>query len=103
MRDDIGDVKAFFSTNTYGYANVLDDYLETLVGEGKESGSLVDRTDNLTNLAYNIDEQIAKLERQVLSNRQKMIDSFVLMEQAQAKINQDMQFIQSRFASNNSK
>ena len=103
LRDDIGDVKAFFSTDTYGFANVMDDYLETLVGEGKESGSLVDRTDNLTTLAYNIDEQVAKLERQVLSNRQKMIDSFVLMEQAQAKINQDMQFIQSRFGSNNSK
>jgi hypothetical protein len=31
-----------------------------------------------------------------------MIDSFVLMEQAQAKINSDMQFIMARFGSNNS-
>jgi flagellar hook-associated protein 2 len=102
LRENIGDVKAFFSTDSYGYANVVEDYLETLVGESMESGSLVDRTDNLAKLSGDIDDQIAKLERQVLANRQKMIDSFVLMEQAQAKINQDMQFIMSRFGSNNS-
>ncbi len=102
LREKIGDVKAFFSTDTYGYANVVDDYLETLVGESMESGAMVDRTDNLAKLSSDIDEQIANLERQVLANRQKMIDSFVLMEQAQAKINQDMQFIMSRFGSNSS-
>ncbi|MDP7009746.1 MAG: flagellar filament capping protein FliD [Verrucomicrobiota bacterium] len=102
LRENIGDVKAFFSTDTYGYANVVDDYLETLVGESMESGAMADRTDNLAKLSSDIDEQIANLERQVLANRQKMIDSFVLMEQAQAKINQDMQFIMSRFGSNSS-
>ena len=102
LRDNIGDVKAFFSTGTYGYGDVVDDYIETLIGESMETGSLVDRTDNLANLSDDIDEQIENLERQVLANRQRMIDSFVLMEQAQAKINQDMQFIMSRFGSNNS-
>ena len=96
-------MKAFFSTNTYGYANVMDDYLETIIGESNDSGALVDRTDNLTKLADDIDDQIEKLERQVQANRQKMIDSFVLMEQAQAKINSQMQFIQSRFYNNNNK
>ena len=103
LREKIGDVKAFFSTDTYGYANVMDNYLETLIGESKDSGALVDRTDNLTKLADDIDDQIEKLERQVQANRQKMIDSFVLMEQAQAKINSQMQFIQSRFYNNNNK
>ena len=101
LRDNIGDVKAFFSTGTYGYGDVVDDYIETLIGESMETGSLVDRTDNLANLSNDIDEQIENLERQVQANRQRMIDSFVLMEQAQAKINQDMQFIMSRFGSNN--
>ena len=95
-------MKAFFSTGTYGYGDVVDDYIETLIGESMETGSLVDRTDNLANLSNDIDEQIENLERQVQVNRQRMIDSFVLMEQAQAKINQDMQFIMSRFGSNNS-
>jgi len=80
----------------------MDDYLETLVGESMESGAVADRKDNLAILSSNIDDQIEKLERQVLANRQKMIDSFVLMEQAQAKINSDMQFIMARFGSNNS-
>jgi len=102
LREKIGDVKAFFSASTYGYANLVDDYIETLIGESMETGSLVDRTDNLAKLSDDIDEQVEKLERQVQANRQRMIDSFVLMEQAQAKINQDMQFIMSRFASNNS-
>ena len=102
LREKIGDVKAFFSTTTYGYGNVVDDYVETLIGESMESGSLVDRTDNLSKLADDINDQITKLELQVQTNRQKMIDSFVIMEQAQAKINQQMQFIMSRFGDNNS-
>jgi len=73
-----------------------------LIGESMESGSLVDRTDNLSKLADDINDQITKLELQVQTNRQKMIDSFVIMEQAQAKINQQMQFIMSRFGDNNS-
>ncbi len=65
-----------------------------------DSGSLVDRTDNLAKLSKNIDEQIVNLEKQVQSNRDKMIRSFVNMEKAQAKINQQMQFIMSRFSNN---
>lgn len=101
IREKIGDVKAFFSTTDYGYGDVVDNYLETLIGESQESGSLTDRRDNLTKLADDIDSQIERLERSVQANRQKMIDSFVRMEQAQAKINQQMQFIMSRFANNN--
>ncbi|MBR91106.1 MAG: hypothetical protein CMO66_07575 [Verrucomicrobiales bacterium] len=100
IREKIGDVKSFFSTTTYGYANIIDDYLETIVGESMDSGSLVDRTDNLAKLSKNIDEQIVNLEKQVQSNRDKMIRSFVNMEKAQAKINQQMQFIMSRFSNN---
>jgi len=102
LREKIGDVKAFFSTTDYGYGDVVDNYIETLIGESQESGSLVDRRDNLTKAADDIDSQIERLERQVQSNRQKMIDAFVNMEMAQAKINQQMQFIMARFSNNNS-
>ena len=102
LREKIGDVKAFFSTTDYGYGDVVDNYLETLIGESLESGSLVDRRDNLTKAADDIDTQIERLERQVQANRQKMIDSFVNMELAQAKINSQMQFIMARFSNNNS-
>ncbi|MBO36177.1 MAG: hypothetical protein CMO64_08310 [Verrucomicrobiales bacterium] len=102
IREKIGDLKTFFTKTDYGYGDVVDNYIETLIGESQESGSLVDRRDNLTKQADNIDDQIERMERTVQSNRQKMIDAFVNMEKAQAKINQQMQFIMARFANNNS-
>ena len=45
-----------------------------------------------------IDKQIADHERRVEANRQMLIRSFVAMETAQAKINQQMSFLSARFA-----
>jgi hypothetical protein len=42
----------------------------------------------------NIDQQLTDMERIVQANRQRMIDSFVKMEEAQAQINQQLQYLQ---------
>ena len=55
------------------------------------------KKDALTKQAAAIDTQVSDLERVVQSNRQRLIDSFVGMETAQAKINQQLQFLAQRF------
>ncbi len=99
LRDSIGQVKALFTTTTTGFGNFIDDYLETVVGQSQDAGSLVDRRNNLTKTANDIDAQIEALERRVQDNRQRMISSFVSMERAQARISQQMQFLNQRFNS----
>jgi len=51
----------------------------------------------MTDQITSIDKQIADHERRVKSNREALIRSFVAMESAQAKINQQMSFLASRF------
>lgn len=95
LANDLDDVLEFFTNDTNGLAATLDAYLEKLVGE---DGSLIDKQSRLTQQATAIDTQIADLERLVQSNRERMVASFVAMETAQAQINQQLQFLQQRFA-----
>lgn len=83
-----------FTDADYGLAVKLDEYLERVVGD---EGSLVTKQDNLSKQASDIDVQVADLERIVQANRQRLIDSFVAMEQAQAQTNQQLQFLSQKF------
>ena len=87
-------VKTLFQDTTDGIAVKLLAYVESQVDD---EGAIADRMTNLTNQSTDIDDQVERLESFVQMRRQAMIDSFVAMESAQQKINQQMQFIQSRF------
>jgi flagellar hook-associated protein 2 len=67
-----------------------------------DEGSLVDRQDSLTEQTADIDEQIKTMERLVQANEQRLVDSFVSMEVAQANINQQLQFLSQRFGTSSS-
>jgi flagellar capping protein FliD len=67
-----------------------------------DEGSLVDRQDSLTEQSADIDEQIKTMERLVQANEQRLVDSFVSMEVAQANINQQLQFLSQRFGTSSS-
>jgi flagellar capping protein FliD len=69
----------------------LNSYLESTVGD---EGALENRITGLGKQSTSIDQQIADMERIVQANRQRMIDSFVRMEEAQARINQQLQYLQ---------
>jgi flagellar hook-associated protein 2 len=94
LANNLNTVKNLFADSVNGLAVKLNVYLEKTVGE---AGSLVGKQDNLTKAAGDIDTQIADMERIVQSNRQRLIDSFVAMEAAQARTNQQMQFLEQRF------
>lgn len=84
-------VAELFSSNTNGIAARLNAYLESTVGD---EGALDQRIAGLGKQSTSIDQQLADLERIVQANRQRMIDSFVKMEEAQARINQQLQYLQ---------
>jgi len=94
LRDNLGQVKSLFTTTTYGIANSLYTFLENLLDD---DGSLATTQENMTDQISDIDKQIADHERRVKSNREALIRSFVAMETAQAKINQQMSFLSARF------
>ncbi|MEY2411160.1 MAG: flagellar hook-associated protein 2, partial [Verrucomicrobiota bacterium] len=94
LAGNLSGVQDLFSNATSGLAVKLSTYLEATAGD---SGSLVSKQGNLTRQSAAIDTQAADLERLVLRRRQQMIDSFVAMESAQARISQQLQFLQQRF------
>jgi flagellar hook-associated protein 2 len=91
LQNSLSSVSELFTNGNNGVAVRLDKFLESTVGD---EGTLLRRIDNLGKQSTTIDVQIADMERVVQSNRQRMIDSFVQMETAQAKINQQMQYLQ---------
>lgn len=94
LANNIASVKSLFTDETNGLATRLDAYLDRTIGD---EGTLIAKQDNLTKQVTDIDDQIADSERLVQLNRERLISSFVSMEQAQSNINQQLQFLQSRF------
>jgi flagellar hook-associated protein 2 len=95
LEADLDAVAALFTNTENGIAVRLANYLEKTIGE---DGTLPNKQGNIGKETAAIETQIADLERQVQANRQRMIASFLAMEQAQARINQQLQFLQLRFA-----
>ena len=94
LADNLSAVKDFFTNATRGLAVGLSAYLESVIGD---DGSIVDKQDNLTRQASDIDTQISDQERLVQFRRDQLITSFLAMEQAQQRTNQQLQFLQQRF------
>ena len=69
-------------------------YAESLVGD---DGSLVNHVDTFTKQSKAIDTQVAAMEKLVQAEKDRLTSGFVAMEQAQGKVNQQMQFLAQRF------
>jgi flagellar hook-associated protein 2 len=94
LTSDLTSVKELFSNSINGLAAQLDDYLEKTVGD---DGTLLAKQDNLSKQSADIDTQISDQERLVQANREQLIASFLAMEQAQGRINQQLQFLSQHF------
>lgn len=95
IEEKANDLQTFFA-DANGWAATLSAYLKKTAGE---EGTLVKRQDSIIEQSAKIDSQIASMERIVLSNRQRLIDSFVNMESARAKLDQQMVFLQQQLGS----
>ena len=96
---NLSGLKDLFTNSTNGLAVKLNSSLNNTIGE---NGSLVTHQTNLTKASTDIDTQISNMEKQVLVYQQSLTDEFVAMETAQAKINQQLQFLTQSFSSTSS-
>ena len=113
LREKMGDLEKFFSTETLkagvdgatadyqseeGLAETMEDYTSLLLGDvyGTE-GALEDHRDNYAKEIDRISKNIIDLERRVQFTKDQLTRSFIDMEMAQAKSNQQMQFLTQRF------
>ncbi len=95
LATNLSGLKNLFTKADSGIALRVDNYLEKVVGE---SGTLIKHQDALTEQTTSLDKQIEEQERWVQTNRQRMVDSFVAMETAQSKINQQLQYLSQNFS-----
>ena len=113
LREKMGDLEKFFSTETVktgvdgatadyqseeGLAEMMEDYTSLLLGDvyGTE-GALEDHRDNYAKEIDRISKNIIDLEKRVQFTKDQLTRSFIDMEMAQAKSNQEMQFLTQRF------
>jgi flagellar hook-associated protein 2 len=99
LANNLSAVSSLFTDSTNGLATKLSDYLDKTIGD---TGTMVTKQDNLTKASTSIDTQIADLERIVQANSDRLTESFIAMEEAQAKINQQLTFLQQRFGTSSS-
>ena len=96
LANNLGGLRTLFTDETNGLAVRLDKFVEKTIGV---DGTLEGKDTRLAKEIAGIDTQISDLERIVESNRLRLIDSFIAMETAQARINQQLQFLMQRFGS----
>lgn len=100
LATNLGQVGLLFSGESEGLAVKLDSFIDGLIGDPDDpdrEGSLVNHVDAFVSQVSTIDDQIKRMEELVQTNRQRLINSFISMEKAQQKINQQMQYINQRF------
>lgn len=90
LQNDLSGLKEFFADDTNGMASKFQSYFEATIGD---DGSLITKQNNLGDQASAIDDQIDSLERIVQTNRDLLISRFINMETAQARANQQLQFL----------
>lgn len=96
LRDNPSSVKDFFTNATNGLAVQFDNYLESVIGD---DGSLTTHQTTLTKQSKAIDTQILESESQVMREMERLTATFVAMEQAQAKSQQQLQYLLQSFGS----
>jgi len=96
LATNLGAIQNLFADSAKGIAVKLDEYLEKTIGE---DGTLIGRQDRLGKQSVEIDTQITDQEKIVQGNRQRLISSFLAMESAQQKSNQQLQYLSQRFGS----
>ncbi|MCS7089649.1 MAG: flagellar filament capping protein FliD [Verrucomicrobiota bacterium] len=97
LRENLAAVQRLLADEQAGLLTQLDAYLERLIGE---DGSLLRKQASLGRQTTDIDNQIADMERLVQATRQRMIESFTAMETAQARLNQQLQYLLRSFGQN---
>ena len=98
LSGNLAGIQRLFTDTTNGVATKFNTYLKNTIGDGGDIiGTLVDRQSRITKQATGITTQITDLEKQVTANNDRLTQSFLAMETAQANINQQLAYIQKTF------
>ena len=87
-------VAAIFNTSSAGggIGNVISDYITNVT---KTNGVYQSQTDSITNQLKTLQDQLERMERKIKADETALTNSFLNMEQAQAKIQQQSKIISS--------
>ncbi len=94
LANRLSSVQDLFANTTNGLAVRLDSFINKTIGD---SGTLIARQTTLTKQSTDIDAQVVDMERLVQSHSDRLTASFVAMETAQAKINQQLSYLTKTF------
>jgi flagellar hook-associated protein 2 len=90
------DVEAFFTTASTGFAAKFDSLLTSLVKNTDDAQTRLNQTNT------DLDRQIADIERRLDQQRELLTNSFIAMETAQSKIQQQSTALTNAFSSKSS-
>ena len=90
LANNLNAVQDLFTNESNGLAVGLSAFIEKTVGD---DGTLTSHQASLTKQSNDIDANIASMERVILSEQDRLTSSFVAMESAQARINQQLQYL----------
>lgn len=96
LGDNLTAVTNLFTDPTNGIAAKIAAYIEKTTGD---DGTLIAHQKTLTDQMTDIDEQVAQMERVVQEQKAAMELKFIAMEQAQAQINQQLQYLTRNLSS----
>ena len=96
LGDNLTGIANIFTDSTEGLGVKLAKYIDTTTGD---DGTLIAHQKTLTDQMKDIDTQVADMERLIADQKDEMTSKFIAMEQAQATINQQMQYLQKNLGS----
>src|ERR1051325_78189 len=96
LANNLTAVTNLFTDSKTGLAVQLAAYIEKTTGD---DGTLIAHQKTLTDQMTDIDDQVAQMERVIQDQKDSMTAKFIAMEQAQAQINQQLQYLQRNLGS----
>ena len=101
LEQSASDVAAYFTTTDTGMVARLDAFLGKLVDDsGTAAGTFKTVLDSYEKQQTSLDTQIANIERQLTSQRALLESSFIAMETAQSKYQQQAAYLTKTFSNN---
>jgi flagellar hook-associated protein 2 len=94
LTNNLSSVKTLFLDANDGIATRLGKFLDNSIGD---KGTVTTKLTNLGKQSSTIDVQISDMERLVQNDIQRMTDSFIAMESASARSNQQLAYLQKQF------
>lgn len=96
LANNLTDVRTFFSDPTNGWATQVNSFLDKTIGD---NGTIPNHLASLTVQTNSLTTQIANLEKKITSDSAHWTSEFQAMEQAQAQVNQQLQYLTSQLKS----